>query len=100
MLPRSPSSKVRGSCPELHKVSGARKTPSLAPRFSGVGKTIRHPNRFSGFWRAAQTAEAVLRLRQSTITPLKQGVNENGELHAQLPNGLSRLGAAKDRVQL
>ena len=49
---------------------------SLTPRFSGVGQMPGSENRFSGFKRSAQTAEAVRVRDQRTVTPLKRGVNE------------------------
>ena len=49
---------------------------SLAPRFNGVPKCSKDANRFSGFSRRVETAEAVLVYRDRSITPLKRGVNE------------------------
>jgi broad specificity phosphatase PhoE len=48
----------------------------LRPRFSGVRKLHRVRNRFSGFKRARQTAEAVHKVLQAAYTLLKRGVNE------------------------
>ena len=49
---------------------------SLTPRFSGVGESAGSENRFSGFERRLQTAEAVQRVDRRIGTPLKRGVNE------------------------
>jgi hypothetical protein len=49
---------------------------SLTPRFSGVYEPREALNRFSGFKRAEQTAEAVQVVGRCIITPLKRGVNE------------------------
>jgi hypothetical protein len=55
---------------------------SLIPRFSGVYKRWRDPNRFSGFpWRL-KTAEAVDLHSRSNLTPLKRGVNESRSTHS------------------
>jgi hypothetical protein len=49
---------------------------SLTARFSGVAERSRTANRFSGFSRALETAEAVRDFNSCSLTPLKRGVNE------------------------
>jgi hypothetical protein len=53
---------------------------SLTSRFSGVAGRTREDNRFSGFRRIVETAEAVLACCCGEITPLKRGVNERKAL--------------------
>jgi hypothetical protein len=65
---------------------------SLTPRFSRVWEPHRSQNRFSGFNRHSQTAEAVQVLSR-IITPLKRGVNDTDYSDAsfQPPNRKSQI---------
>src|SRR4051794_32495316 len=51
---------------------------SLPPCFSWVEERPKRENRFNGLSRAAETVETVPAFADSTITQLKQGVNERG----------------------
>jgi hypothetical protein len=55
------------------------KALSLTPRFNGVRKRRRAPNRFSGLSSTGETAKAVPAVLRPTLTPLKRGANESGE---------------------
>jgi hypothetical protein len=64
---------------------------SLTPRFSGVCEARRAQNRFSGFKRAAQTAQAVQAIHRRRYTLLKQGVNETSKPMVRICVACSRL---------
>lgn len=64
---------------------------SLTPRFSGVQEARAGRNRFSGFRFSAQTAEAVLKVPNREITPLKRGVYDRAGLSGPYNHEFGRL---------
>ncbi len=77
----------------VHDLRKRLEVVSLTPRFSGVSRRSSGSNRFSGFPRPVETAEAVQGLGQREITPLKRGVNERAAIQGRARHERSGLRA-------